>query len=62
MMRNARNEIYYGRQLGEREIIDGINRVTREDVLECAADLLDSSRNTIVSLGPSSSGLRIKHR
>ncbi|MEJ2721688.1 MAG: pitrilysin family protein, partial [bacterium] len=59
MMRNARNEIYYGRQLGEREIIDGIDRVTREDVLACAADLLDGSRNTIVSLGPSSSGLRV---
>jgi predicted Zn-dependent peptidase len=60
MMRNARNEIYYGRQLNEREIIDGIDRVTRDDILGCAADLLDGNRNTIVSLGPSSSGLRVK--
>jgi predicted Zn-dependent peptidase len=60
MMRNARNEVYYGRQLNEREIIDGVNRVTRDDILECAADLLDGDRNTIVSLGPSSSGIRVK--
>ncbi|UCH82598.1 MAG: insulinase family protein [Candidatus Latescibacterota bacterium] len=58
MMRNARNEIYYGRQLTEREIIDGVNRVSREDILETAADLLDSNRNTIVSLGPSAAGIR----
>ena len=60
MMRNARNEVCFGRQLNDREIIDGVNRVTRDDILDCAADLLDGNRSTIVSLGPSSSGLRIK--
>jgi predicted Zn-dependent peptidase len=60
MMRNARNEIYYGRQVGEREIIDRINRVTLDDVLESASGLLDGANNTIVSLGPSSAGLKTK--
>jgi predicted Zn-dependent peptidase len=57
MMRIAHNEIYYGRQISEREIIDRIDRVTLEDVLESAADFLDRDKNTIVSLGPSSAGL-----
>ncbi len=57
MMRNARNEIYYGRQVSEREIIDRIDRVTLADVLESAPEILDSSKYTVVSLGPSSAGL-----
>jgi len=60
MMRNARNEIYYGRQVGEKEIIDRIDRVTLDDVLESASGLLDGANNTIVSLGPSSAGLKTK--
>jgi predicted Zn-dependent peptidase len=61
MMRNARNEICYGRQVGEREIIDRIHRVTLDDLLESASGLLEGANNTIVSLGPSSAGLGIKH-
>jgi predicted Zn-dependent peptidase len=57
MMRNARNEIYYGRQVTEKEIIRSVDRVTIDSVLESAADLLDGDRNTVVSLGPSSAGL-----
>jgi predicted Zn-dependent peptidase len=58
MMRNARNEIYYGRQVGDREIIERVDRVTLADVLESAHELLDGANSTIVSLGPSSAGLR----
>jgi predicted Zn-dependent peptidase len=58
MMRNARNEVYYGRQVSDREIIGRVDRVTINDVLESASELLDGSMNTIVSLGPSSAGLR----
>ncbi len=58
MMRNARNEIYYGRQVSDREIIERVDRVKLGDVLESASELLDGSMNTIVSLGPSSAGLR----
>ena len=60
MMRNARNEIYYGRQVTEKEIIRSVDRVTLDSVLESAADLLDGDRNTVVSLGPSSAGLGIR--
>ena len=60
MMRNARNEIYYGRQVGEKEIIDRIHRVTLDDLLESASGLLEGANNTVVSLGPSSAGLGIK--
>ena len=62
MMRNARNEIYYGRQVGDREIIGRVDRVTLDDLLESARDLLDGSMNTIVSLGPSSAGLKTAFR
>jgi predicted Zn-dependent peptidase len=58
MMRNARNEIYFGRQISERELIERIDQVSMDDILELAADILDVGKNTIVSLGPSSSGLR----
>lgn len=59
MMRNARNEIYYGRQVREREIIAKIDRVTQNDILEAASDLLDSRMSTIVTIGPSSAGLKL---
>lgn len=62
MMRNARSEIYYGRQVTEREIIAKIDRVTLADVIESAPDILDSSRNTVVSLGPSLSGTKTFRR
>jgi predicted Zn-dependent peptidase len=58
MMRNARNEVYYGRQVSDREIIERVDRVKLDDVLESASELLDGSMNTIVSLGPSSAGLK----
>jgi predicted Zn-dependent peptidase len=57
MMRVARSEIYFGRQISERELIEEIDRVTMDDVMGMATDLLDVGKNTIVSLGPSSSHL-----
>jgi predicted Zn-dependent peptidase len=57
MMRMARNEIYFGRQVSERELIDRIDGVTRDDLIEVASQLLDPEALTIVSMGPSSAGL-----
>lgn len=57
MMRMARNETNYGRQVNESELISKIDRVTMDDVMAVAAEALHPSRNTIVSLGPSSAGL-----
>jgi predicted Zn-dependent peptidase len=62
MMRNARNEIYYGRQVSEREIIDRIDSATLADVLESAPHILDAAQNTVVSLGPSPAGVKPPRR
>ena len=57
MMRMARNEVYFGRQISERELIKKIDRVDMDDVLELSRTLLDRDKATIVSLGPSAAGL-----
>jgi len=54
MMRMARNEISYGRQIGERELLRRIDAVTMDDVLEVANTSLRPERQSIVSLGPRS--------
>ncbi len=58
MMRNARNEIQYQRQLSERELIRRINGVTLDDLHEVAISSLDPGNLSAVSLGPSSGGIR----
>jgi predicted Zn-dependent peptidase len=59
MMRLARNEIYYGRQTSEREIIRKINQVTMNDLGDIASELLDPENTSLVSLGPTAAGVRI---
>jgi predicted Zn-dependent peptidase len=59
MMRLAKNEIYYGRQINEREIIGKINQVTMDDLGDVAAELLDPANTSLISLGPTSAGVRI---
>jgi predicted Zn-dependent peptidase len=58
MMRLARNEITYGRQVPERELIRRIEAVKMSDVTDIARDVLDTDAHTIVSLGPSGAGLQ----
>lgn len=55
MMRMARNEIVYGRQIGERELIRSIDSVKLEDIASVANQVLDADTQSIVSLGPSRS-------
>lgn len=57
MMRLARNEISYGHQVPERELIDRIDSVTLDDVRTLAKDLFDVDGFTVVSLGPSGAGV-----
>jgi predicted Zn-dependent peptidase len=57
MMRLARNEISYGRQVPERELLKKLAAVKMDDVIHVARDLLDTDRYVMVSLGPSGSGL-----
>ena len=57
MMRMARNEMYFGRQITEKELIKSIDAVTLDDILELASRALDLDDLSVVSLGPSSAGL-----
>jgi predicted Zn-dependent peptidase len=57
MMRLARNEISYGRQVPERELLKKLAAVKMDDVIGVARDLLDTDRYVMVSLGPSGAGL-----
>ncbi|HEX5133623.1 MAG TPA: pitrilysin family protein [Candidatus Krumholzibacteria bacterium] len=55
MMRLARNEISYGHQVPERELIDRIDSVTLDDVRGLARELFDVDNFSVVSLGTSAS-------
>jgi predicted Zn-dependent peptidase len=57
MMRLARNEISYGHQVPERELIDRIDSVSLDDVRTLAKDLFDVDGFTTISLGPSGARL-----
>jgi len=57
MMRLARNEISYGRQVPERELLKKLAAVKMDHVIDVARDLLDTDRYVMVSLGPSGAGL-----
>lgn len=59
MMRMARNENYFDRQVSERELIRSINGVTSDQIVAIARQMLDPRRLTMVSMGPSSAGLRM---
>lgn len=48
----ARQEMYFGRHVSMDEIAQRIDAVTREEVLEVANELLDSSRLGLTILGP----------
>jgi len=52
MMRMAKNELHYGRQIPVDETISRINAVSQENILEAAARMLDADRVSITALGP----------
>jgi predicted Zn-dependent peptidase len=60
MMRIARNELQYGRQASEKELIRRIDAVTLDDVNRVARRALDHGRLNVLSLGPSSGGVRVR--
>lgn len=57
MMRLARNEITYGHQVPEKELIRRIDAVKMDDIAAVASEVLDVDAYSIVSLGPSGAGL-----
>ncbi len=54
----ARQEVYFGRQFTLNEILEGIDQVTREDLLSLARDLLDPRASVLAVLGKTA-GLKI---
>ncbi len=62
MMRMARNEIYYGRQVSEREIIGKISAVSMDELHNAASEVLSPENTTVISLGPTASGVRVVRR
>jgi predicted Zn-dependent peptidase len=59
MMRLARNEMYYGRQISEKEILKRIERITLDDLHDVAYRVLDPKKTSIISIGPTSAGTRL---
>jgi predicted Zn-dependent peptidase len=57
MMRMARNEMYYGRQISEKELIRRIHAVSLDEIHEVASMTLDVNDLSLVSLGPSAAGV-----
>jgi len=55
----ARQEVYFGRQFTLNEILQGVERVTSEDLLRLSRDLLDARRCTMAALGKTA-GLRLE--
>jgi predicted Zn-dependent peptidase len=58
MMRIARNELYYGRQISERELIRRIDAVSLSDIHAVASRSLDSNELSVISMGPSMAGIK----
>ena len=58
MIRMARNEMYHGRQIGEKELIRRIRSVSLDDIHEVASMTLAIDDLSVVSLGPSSAGVK----
>jgi len=58
MMRMARSEMNYGRQISEKELIRRIDAVSPADIHGVAQRSLDAGDLSVVSLGPSSAGVK----
>ena len=48
----ARNEIYYGRQVSAKEIEEGINAVTGEQIRDLSSDLFKEDQMALTVIGP----------
>ncbi len=51
MTKLAKNEIYFGRQVPIKEILDGLKRVSAEDVMELASEIFQGDCLTLEMLG-----------
>ncbi len=58
MMRMARNDIFYGRQVNEKEIIRKIKDVKLDDLRRAASEVLAPKKTSIIGIGPTAAGVR----
>ncbi len=61
MNRLAKSEIYFGRHVSVEEILQDIDRVTLEELRECASAILQPGHFTTAVLGPVSSGIDVNN-
>ncbi|MCH8980198.1 MAG: insulinase family protein, partial [Armatimonadetes bacterium] len=52
MMRMARNEIVFGRQIPVEEVLEKLNAVTNEDLVRYGSTCLDEARISTTAIGP----------
>jgi predicted Zn-dependent peptidase len=52
MVRNAQNELHFGRDIALQTIIEKIEEVTAEDIIELANELIDTHQIALTLLGP----------
>ena len=52
MVRNAQNEMHFGRNILLREIVEKIEAVTADEILELAGELINPDKMTYTLLGP----------
>ena len=58
MVRNAQNEIHFGRDIPLQKVIEKVEAVTADDIIELANDLINSRQITLTLLGPVNSDRR----
>ena len=52
MTRIAKNELYFGKYITLEEVLDSIERVSREDILQLASMIFDPQEIFLAGLGP----------
>ncbi len=52
MVRTAQNEIHFGRDIALQEVLDNIERVSREEILHLANDIFQKEQMVLTMLGP----------
>jgi predicted Zn-dependent peptidase len=52
MVRTAQNEIHFGRDIGLREVLEEIEKVTQEQIINLANELFQKSQMVLTILGP----------
>ncbi len=52
MMRLSRNEIYFQRSIDAQEIINSVNKVSKEQIIAISKDIFNREKMSIVAIGP----------